>query len=96
MQVIPSSFSWGFVASDIWRNAISLVTSLSPYVLLALAVVLVLPIIWLVRDMFAMWQVYRLNREGAGDDPPEDYTVSRYVRGYFESLPLRIRLRYFD
>lgn len=52
MNVIPSNISWGFTGADLWANAMAVVTSLTPYVMIALAVALAPKILGVLKGLF--------------------------------------------
>jgi hypothetical protein len=52
-QVIPTSISWGFTPADIWSNTAALVSSVSGFILLALAVAFAPRIVSFLKGLFA-------------------------------------------
>lgn len=50
--VIPSGIDWGFSGSDLWSNAMAVVSSLTPYVLIALAIALAPRVLGVLKGLF--------------------------------------------
>jgi len=52
VNVIPSTLDWGFTASDVWKNSMSVVSSLAGFILLALAIAFAPRIIAVLKGLF--------------------------------------------